>query len=326
MGLSDAEFFWGHFLTCLIIGIVESVIVVILMTTFEYHGTTYAHGIDASLLTVSFIVFQIGLCLMIILITWVFPKGMLAPTSGKATVCGFDVARQRGQVRQRVSFCQQTDIFFDDMTCVENLLYFGSLKGARQRRLHNSAVETVRVVGLEDKVNSMPNQLSGGMKRRLSIAMTLVSEPDLLILDEPTAGMDPETRRNIWDTLQKVAKQRTLLLSSHDMEEADAIADQIIVMSSGSVVCSGSTAFLKKACGVGYKLTFAKVPKAFDLANVMGIVHKSVPQAVVEDENLEAVSVALGTMENTHFPGMFKALETSMARLGISGIGVTVLQ
>ncbi|KAH6922604.1 hypothetical protein HPB50_017030 [Hyalomma asiaticum] len=75
MGLSDAEFFWGHFLTCLIIGIVESVIVVIVMTRVEYEGTTYAHGIDASLLTVSFIIFQIGLCLMIILITWVFPKG-----------------------------------------------------------------------------------------------------------------------------------------------------------------------------------------------------------------------------------------------------------
>ncbi|KAH6923472.1 hypothetical protein HPB50_001293 [Hyalomma asiaticum] len=466
MGLSDAEFFWGHFLTCLIIGTVESVISVILMTTVEYKGTTYAHGIDASLLTVSFIIFQIGLCLMIILLTWVFPKGgatwslltrrvlgkdsitileiwgcmllsdavmaflawylskvlpwstnnrqspffclqpsywnpegsatttgmknivqdpsrfedlppdtkaiitvesltkvfgykpalssvdlkvyesritvllghngagkttlmsiltgMLAPTSGNATVCGFDVAIQRGQVRQRVSFCQQTDIFFDDMTCLENLLYFGSLKGARQTRLHESAVETMRVVGLEDKVNSMPNQLSGGMKRRLSIAMTLVSEPDLLILDEPTAGMDPETRRNVWDTLQKVAKQRTLLLSSHDMEEADAIADQIIVMSSGSVVCSGSTAFLKRACGVGYKLTFAKAPKAFDLASVMAIVNKSVPQAVVEDEKLEAVSVALCTMENTNFPGMFKALESSMATLGISGIGVTV--
>ncbi|XP_065294957.1 phospholipid-transporting ATPase ABCA3-like isoform X3 [Dermacentor albipictus] len=175
--------------------------------------------------------------------------GMQAPTSGAATVCGYNVSSQREQVRQRVSFCQQTDIFFEDMTCAENLLYFGSLKRGRHRRIKEVIQETLHLVGLKDKAFSMPSQLSGGMKRRLSIAMTLVSDPELLILDEPTAGMDPETRRVVWDTLQNVSKTKTLLLSSHDMEEADAIADQIIMMASGVAVCSGSTAFLKRACG-----------------------------------------------------------------------------
>ncbi|KAH8036677.1 hypothetical protein HPB51_003929 [Rhipicephalus microplus] len=174
--------------------------------------------------------------------------GVQAPTSGVAIVCGFNVTKQRYQVRQRVSFCQQTDIFFEDLTCSENLLYFGSLKGVHGRRLAESVRDTLKLVGLQDKSGSMPRQLSGGMKRRMSIAMTLVSEPELVILDEPTAGMDPETRRNVWDALQDVAKKRTLLLSSHDMEEADAIADQIVMMASGTVICSGSTAFLKKAC------------------------------------------------------------------------------
>ncbi|KAH7932734.1 hypothetical protein HPB49_001954 [Dermacentor silvarum] len=423
MGLSDAEFFWGHFLTALIIGVVESAICVLIMCQAKHEGTTYAKGIDPTLLMVSFIIAQIGYSLLIILITWVFPKGgakwslvtervlgkdnvtiaeiwavmlvadaafaflawylskvlpwstdnpqhplfclqvygykpalngvdmkvyeskitvllghngagkttlmsiltgMKAPTSGVAIVCGYDVSKQRYHVRQLVSLCQQTDIFFDDMTCTENLLYFGSLKGTKKAKLVNSITETLRVVGLEDKAYSMPHQLSGGMKRRLSIAITLVSEPELLILDEPTAGMDPETRRCVWDTLQNVAKKSTLLLSSHDMEEADAIGDQIIVMANGVAVCSGSTAFLKKACGVGYKLTFTKVPKAFDLNQAMAIVHNTIPKAVVDDDKESEVSIMLGTTDPTGFSAMFKELESSLEKLGITSIGVTV--
>ncbi|XP_037555590.2 ABC transporter A family member 2-like [Dermacentor silvarum] len=249
---------------------------------------------------------------------------MQAPTSGRATVCGYDVSSQRYQVRQRVSFCQQTDIFFEDMTCTENVYYFGSLKGVKYERLAQSIKDTLRLVRLDDKASSLPKTLSGGMKRRLSIAMTLVSEPELLILDEPTAGMDPETRRTVWDTLTTVAKERTLLLSSHDMEEADAIADQIIIMASGGTVCSGSTAFLKKACGVGYKLTFSKVPNAFNLDEVMHIVRKTTPAAVIDDEKQEEVSIALGTLDNKEFPAMFKKLESSFQRLGIASMGVIV--
>ncbi|XP_070381252.1 phospholipid-transporting ATPase ABCA3-like isoform X2 [Dermacentor albipictus] len=250
--------------------------------------------------------------------------GMLAPTSGAVRVCGYNVASQREQVRQRVSFCQQKDIFFEDMTCVENLLYFGSLKKGHHDRLMSSIQETLRVVGLEDKVYNMPSELSGGMKRRLSIAMTLVSDPEVLILDEPTAGLDPETRRIVWDTLQNVGKKKTLLISSHDMEEADAIADQIIIMASGVVVCSGSTAFLKTACGVGYKLTFIKVANAFKLNDIMNIVRHAAPAAIVDDDKEAAVSIALGTLDNTGFPAMFRALESSLRRLGIASIGVTV--
>ncbi|XP_065294958.1 phospholipid-transporting ATPase ABCA3-like isoform X1 [Dermacentor albipictus] len=250
--------------------------------------------------------------------------GMLAPTSGAVRVCGYNVASQREQVRQRVSFCQQKDIFFEDMTCVENLLYFGSLKKGHHDRLMSSIQETLRVVGLGDKVYNMPSELSGGMKRRLSIAMTLVSDPEVLILDEPTAGLDPETRRIVWDTLQNVGKKKTLLISSHDMEEADAIADQIIIMASGVIVCSGSTAFLKTACGVGYKLTFIKVANAFKLNDTMNIVRHAAPAAIVDDDKEAAVSIALGTLDNKGFPAMFRALESSLRRLGIASIGVTV--
>ncbi|XP_070382190.1 phospholipid-transporting ATPase ABCA3-like isoform X2 [Dermacentor albipictus] len=466
MGLSDAEFFWGHFLTALVNGLVLCFVAIAVMLLAGNKDHRYGDGMDLSLVTVSFLIFLIGDCLLIIFFTWVFPKegaswslvtrrvldkdnvtigelwgvmlicdvfmmflawylsnvlpwstanrqspifcllpgywrnapavavaenvnvkqdvnrfeelqpddeviittnnltkvfgpkavlnglnlkvraskitvllghngagkttlmnvltGMQAPTSGTATVCGYNVASQRYQVRQRVSYCQQTDIFFEDMTCAENLFYFGSLKRRKAEMLVKSIQETLRMVELEDKASSLPKALSGGMKRKLSIAMTIVSEPELLILDEPTAGIDPEARRAVWDTLTTVAKERTLLLSSHDMEEADAIADQIIILASGGVVCSGSTPFLKKACGVGYKLTLSKVKNAFKLHDVMHIVRKTTRAAVVDDEKQEEVSVALGTLDIKGFPAMFRTLESSLEKLGIAGIGVTV--
>ncbi|XP_065294931.1 phospholipid-transporting ATPase ABCA3-like isoform X2 [Dermacentor albipictus] len=486
MGLSDAEFFWGHFLTAVVNGLLASIAAITVMFLPVKHEHPYGEGLNVSLVTVSFVIFLIGYCLVIILILWVFPKGSLplvapgvllgfapfiitrstlplplpiyflesrksklatcvlpnialysvmriiciardyeggaswslvtrrvldkdnvtigelwggmllcdvvmtflafylskvlpwstnnrqspifcllvfgakpvlnglnlkvcaskitvllghngsgkttlmtiltgiqAPTSGAATVCGYNVASQRYQVRQRVSFCQQTDIFFEYMTCAENVYYFGSLKGGKPERLEESVRETLRLVALEDKASSFPKTLSGGMRRKLSIAMALLSKPEVLILDEPTAGMDAETRRTVWDALTNLAKDRTLLLSSHDMEEADAIADQIIIMASGGIVCSGSISFLKKACGVGYKLTFSKVKNAFKLHDAMHIVRKTIPAAVVDDEKQEEVSIALGTLDSKDFPAMFKALESSLEKLGIAGIGVT---
>ncbi|XP_077534444.1 phospholipid-transporting ATPase ABCA3-like [Haemaphysalis longicornis] len=175
--------------------------------------------------------------------------GIKGPTSGTACVCGFNAAVQRDAIRKVVSLCQQFDIFFGDMTCAENLLYFGSLKGSDMKGLHEAIVDTLKIVNLEEKMHCMPAELSGGMKRRLSMAIAIVSNPKVVILDEPTAGMDPETRRNVWDVIQTVGKKHTVLLSSHDMEEADALGDFIVVMAQGRAVCAGTTAFLKKACG-----------------------------------------------------------------------------
>ncbi|XP_077533809.1 phospholipid-transporting ATPase ABCA3-like [Haemaphysalis longicornis] len=249
---------------------------------------------------------------------------MKGPTSGTARVCGYNAATKRDEIRRIVSLCQQFDIFFEDLTCIENLLYFGSLKGSNMEKLRQAIVNTLKVVNLEEKTHSMPSELSGGMKRRLSMAIAIVSNPKIVILDEPTTGMDPETRRNVWDVIQILGKQHTVLLSSHDMEEADAIGDYIIVMALGKAVCAGSTAFLKKACGVGYKIALAKAPSGFNLAGALAEIHKAAPNAEVEDEKQGEVVIALRTLDNTSFPAMFKELEKSSQKLGIESMGVTV--
>ncbi|KAL1477197.1 hypothetical protein MTO96_035931 [Rhipicephalus appendiculatus] len=122
------------------------------------------------------------------------------------------------------------------------------------------------------------------MKRKLSIAMALLTSPEVLILDEPTAALDPETRRSIWSLVKELRGRSSVLLSTHDMEEADVLGDRIIVMYNGSVISWGSPSFLKNACGVGYKLRIQKQHKVFRSEEVLAVVKNAVPQATIEEE------------------------------------------
>ncbi|KAL1478010.1 hypothetical protein MTO96_035301 [Rhipicephalus appendiculatus] len=115
-----------------------------------------------------------------------------------------------------------------------------------------------------------------------------------------------------------------MLLSTHDMEEADVLADRIIVMYSGSIICWGSPSFLKNACGVGYKLRIQKEPKVFTSAAILAVVKKTVPQATVEEEKENEAIIALNTMERRNFPVMFRQLEDGSKRVGIQSMGVSV--
>ncbi|KAL1438080.1 hypothetical protein MTO96_048178 [Rhipicephalus appendiculatus] len=227
--------------------------------------------------------------------------GLVQPSGGSATVAGWDINTEAA--RREVGFCPQKDIFFDDLTVEEHLEYFAVLRGvADPGKRVQTLLKTLR---LTDKASQYPSELSGGQRRKLSVAVALVSSPQLLILDEPTSAMDPETRRSFWKLIGRFRGQRTVLISTHDMEEADALGDRIVIMHSGKVICSGSTNFLKIACGVGYKLNTA-------------------PLAVVEDERIGDVTIALHTFSCVGFENMFRQLEHGAKRLGITGVGVTV--
>ncbi|KAH7945823.1 hypothetical protein HPB49_016035 [Dermacentor silvarum] len=146
----------------------------------------------------------------------------------------------------------------------------------------------------------------------------------VLILDEPTAGLDPETRRSIWSVMKELRGKASILLSTHDMEEADVLGDRIIVMYSGSVVCWGSPSFLKNACGVGYKLRILKEPNTFKSEGVLAVVRKVAPQAAVAEEKENESIIALNTMRRDGLAAMLLDLEDGSQRLGIRSIGVTV--
>ncbi|KAH6931704.1 hypothetical protein HPB50_027250 [Hyalomma asiaticum] len=172
--------------------------------------------------------------------------GLLDATSGTVIISGTEI---KGGVYRSMGFCPQFDAFFEDLTVSDHIRYFGLLKGLPILTIEKNRMALLKVVHLADKPHALPSELSGGMKRKLSIAIALLTRPKLLILDEPTVGMDPETRRLIWSMVQGLRGATTILLSTHDMEEAETLADRIIVMYQGTVVCWGTPSFLKNACG-----------------------------------------------------------------------------
>ncbi|CAN7993964.1 unnamed protein product, partial [Ixodes hexagonus] len=251
--------------------------------------------------------------------------GILNPSGGVAMVCGYDVVKNTASARRSIGFCQQSSVFFPDLTVWEHLVYFGKLKGLNHKEASKQADETLQAVGLKEKHGVLPSALSGGMKRRLSIAIAISSSPRVVILDEPSSGLDAENKREIWDLLLGMRSKSTLIISTHDMDEADVLADRIIVMAEGRVLCAGSPSFLKKAygAGVGYQLRIIKDPKGLDLPHVLRIVQETAPKAVADDKLNEAI-ISLNTLSHRGFTPMFEALEKRGSKLGIRTVGVMV--
>ncbi|KAL3203439.1 hypothetical protein MRX96_011976 [Rhipicephalus microplus] len=247
--------------------------------------------------------------------------GMIKPNSGSVLVSGRDI---RSTGVGCLGYCPQFDALFEDLTVSEHLAYFGGIKGLDSCIMPAIIKKRLNDVRLSDRANAFPKELSGGMKRRLSIALALLTSPEVLILDEPTAALDPETRRSIWSLVKELRGKSSILLSTHDMEEADVLGDRIIVMYNGSIISWGSPSFLKNACGVGYKLRIEKEQKVFSSKAVLDVVKKAVPQATIEEEKENEAIIALHTLERRTFPAVFRELEDGSKMLGVKSTGVTV--
>jgi ABC-2 type transport system ATP-binding protein len=166
---------------------------------------------------------------------------LVAPTGGRAWVAGHDVVKNPVAVKRRIGVVTQNNTLDMQLTVQENLefrsRFFGLSPGAASKR----AAQLIDAFGLSDRRKAMADQLSGGQARRLMIARALVHQPDVLFLDEPTAGLDPQTRVNLWDILQVLHDQgQTILLTTHYMEEAEALCDRVAVVDHGKVLAEGS--------------------------------------------------------------------------------------
>jgi lipooligosaccharide transport system ATP-binding protein len=162
-------------------------------------------------------------------------------TSGVLQVLGMDVQRQERQVKQRIGVVTQENDLDPDLTARHNLTVYGTFFGLSWRRAQEKADELLAFVQLEDKAGQQVGDLSGGMKRRLTIARALVNDPDLLILDEPTTALDPQARLLVWQKLGELKTRGvTLLVTTHYMEEAARLCDRLVIMHEGRIVTEGS--------------------------------------------------------------------------------------
>lgn len=162
-------------------------------------------------------------------------------TAGKLRVLGFPIPDEARAMRRRIGIVPQSDNLDPDFTVVENLSVYGRYFGLSHREVQARIPELLKLAALEDKAESRINQLSGGMKRRLSIARALINRPELLILDEPTTGLDPQIRQNLWQLLRQLRKEGlTLILTTHYMDEAERLCNRIILMDHGRVLADRS--------------------------------------------------------------------------------------
>ena len=168
--------------------------------------------------------------------------GCVSPaTSGTLQIFGLDTATNGAKIRARMGVVPQADQLDSELTVVENLVIYGRYFDIPRAECKRRAAELLEFVQLTERANDRVDPLSGGMKRRLTIARSLMSEPDLLLLDEPTTGLDPQARHILWDRLYRL-KQRgvTLVLTTHYMDEAEQLCDRLVVMDGGRIVAEGS--------------------------------------------------------------------------------------
>jgi ABC-2 type transport system ATP-binding protein len=167
--------------------------------------------------------------------------------SGTATVAGFDVARQPKQVRQRIGYVSQLGGADELATGRENLVLQGRLYGASRAQVEPRAVELAGLLDLAEFADRRVSTYSGGQRRRLDIALALVHEPSVLFLDEPTTGLDPQSRANLWDHLRTLRERgTTVFLTTHYLEEADVLCDRLMIMDHGQIVAEGTPRELKQ--------------------------------------------------------------------------------
>lgn len=175
---------------------------------------------------------------------------LIRPTAGQALVAGFDVVRQPGEVRSRIGLVFQDQALDDQLTARENLAFHGFLYGLSGAQRRQRIAEALDMVELAERADSMVRTYSGGMKRRLEIARGILHYPHLLFLDEPTLGLDPQTRNRIWDYLHALRKREgiTIFMTTHYMDEAE-FSDRIAIIDRGKIIALGSPDELKSMVG-----------------------------------------------------------------------------
>jgi ABC-type multidrug transport system ATPase subunit len=183
--------------------------------------------------------------------------GLHTIDGGSASVGGLDAATQQREIHRIIGVCPQFDKVWHDLTVQQHLEFYARVKGIESKSAHIAARSVAMKVGLDgDPYGKLASSLSGGMRRRLSIAIALIGNPDIVFFDEPTTGLDPETRRQLWDIIKKEQSDgRCVIITTHSMEEADALCTRIGIMGFGQLRCIGTQMHLKNKFGDGFKLT-----------------------------------------------------------------------
>lgn len=167
--------------------------------------------------------------------------GLVKPTSGLATVCGYDVQKEIGKIKELIGVCTQETAVYPYLTGAENVELFGNLYAIDKKMLKERSRVLLTTMGLDEDAKRKAAKYSGGMKRRLSLALALIHDPSVIFLDEPTVAMDPQSRRAVWDFIRFQKNQgKTVILTTHSMEEAEELCDRVGIIDNGKLIALGA--------------------------------------------------------------------------------------
>lgn len=249
--------------------------------------------------------------------------GLYCPTSGQAYINGYEISQDMVLIRKSLGLCPQHDVLFDHMTVEEHLRFYSGLKGYPIEKCPGEIDRILQILNLEEKRFALSKSLSGGMKRKLSIGIALIGDSKVVMLDEPTSGMDPVSRRATWELLQQQRSSRTILLTTHFMDEADLLGDRIAIMAKGELQCCGSSLFLKHKYGAGYHMVMVKEPYC-NLGEISRLIYHYVPNASLESNAGAELSFILPKESTRRFEALFTELELRREELGIASYGASV--
>jgi len=198
-------------------------------------------------------------------------SGFTTPDAGSVSVGGATLAGDAFAYKRRIGLVPQDLALYDELPAIANVELFGSLYGLPKARIRQRAAEVIEMVGLADRARDKPATFSGGMKRRLNIACALVHDPDVLLLDEPTAGVDPQSRNAIFDNLESLKRAgKALVYTTHYMEEVERLADHIVIIDHGRVVATGTLAELLRTLPAAQTLQI-ELDGALDVATLQAL-------------------------------------------------------
>ena len=253
--------------------------------------------------------------------------GLYQPDGGDAWIGGFSIKDDLEQVQLYMGVCPQFDILWPELTVHEHLLFYARLKGISPQDEKSSVDRAMAEVYLTRFKDLHSNQLSGGMRRRLSVAISLVGNPKIVFLDEPTTGLDPENRRQLWDILAKCKVGRAMVLTTHSMEEADVLCSRVAIVNDGVLRCIGPQVVLKSLYGGGYHL-FINCHRGIGykqeeiIPHVKEFVNRTIPTATLLSE-FNGNLVYQIPIDSCKVSLVFSEFERNKASIGIADWGIS---
>ena len=250
--------------------------------------------------------------------------GMVPATSGEAEVLGFSIHGRMQEIRRMIGVCPQHNVLYDLLTVRQHLLLFAAIQGLDSSAAAAAVHEMIADAELAPYIDTRVAALSGGQKRKTSLAIALLGASRVVVLDEPTAGMDPASRRSAWQLLARRKSGRLTILTTHSMQEAEELADRIGIMAGGKLQCCGTSLFLKRRYGAGYSLDVLHSNDAQLQHRILQCIHSHVQDAEVVSRAAVELVVKLRFDRSPAFPALLKDLEMRRDELQISSVNIAV--